>query len=90
MDDFLKDARYVVVFTGDESICFVIQGFDATLEKIRDEIQGEEEGEPWEGFTDTLSDPEEWCKDDFGPWSYQTDFGDGGRLRIFRVHEERS
>jgi hypothetical protein len=87
MDDYFKNSRFSIVFTGDTPACYVVRGFGAALKKIRDEIQGQEDGEPWEGFTDNLSDQEEWSTDDFGPWSYQTEFGDGGYLRIFRVSD---
>jgi len=88
MDDYTRNSRFAVVFTGDEPACYVVQGFDATLKRIRDEIQGEEDGEPWEGFMKDLSEPNEWAHDDFGPWSFSTEFGDGNHLRIFRVSDK--
>ena len=89
MDDFFKNSRFAIIFTGDEPVCYVVRGWDATVRKISEEIGGDPNGEPWEGFSEGLSDPEEWTTNDFGPWSYQVEFGDGGHLWIYRVRDAK-
>jgi len=84
MNDFFKGSLFAIVFFGDESACFIVHGWNRVLSRIRREICGADE-EPWEGFTEELCDPENWSRNDLGPFSYQTEFGDGGKLKIFRV-----
>ncbi len=85
MDDYFKGSLFAIVFRGDEPACHVVHGWTQTLARIRKEITGDGTTEPWEGFTETLNDPENWSHNDFGPFAYQTEFGDGGNLQIFRA-----
>jgi len=85
MDDYFRGSLFAIVFRGDEPACYVVHGWTQTLAKIREEIAGDGATEPWDGFAENLNDPDSWQHNDFGPFAYQAEFGDGGNLQIFRA-----
>lgn len=87
MDDYTRNSPFALVFFGDGQAAFLARNWDALLSKLKSALWDGAGSPPyWDDLIGEMSKPDEWANDDFGPWHYTTDIGEG-RITIYRLTE---
>ena len=89
MDDFTRNSPFALVFVGDGGpAAFLARNWDALLARLKSQLW-DGGGQPpcWDEMVDDMSDPDAWDTDDFGPWHYTTDLGEG-RMTVYRLTQD--